>query len=106
MKKCYEIRDREAGNVVDSFFDREESEMYLKRYEDDDKADGSYTENFYEIVDIGKDFVVTYEKYGMRKEVEIHAFHKDDAEESFNGIDDAEMGGMNFDEYGISIIEV
>lgn len=106
MRKCFEIRDREAGNAVESFFDNEEAEMMLKKYEEDDKADGSYSENFYEIVDTGKDFVVTYKKYGMKKEVEIHAFDSDDAEEVFNGIDDSEMGRMNFDEYGISIKEV
>ena len=54
MKKCYEIRDREAGNLVDSFHSMEEAEICLKRYEADDKADGNFVENFYEIVNTGR----------------------------------------------------
>lgn len=44
---------------MDELWIREDAEMYLKKFEEDDKADGNYSENFYEIVDTGKDFVVT-----------------------------------------------
>lgn len=50
MKAMYVIRDREAGNVIDSFNTLEEAQMELARYEESDKQDGIYEENFYEIV--------------------------------------------------------
>jgi hypothetical protein len=47
----FEIRDRQGGNVIDSF-DSLEAAMYaLNEYEEADKLEGIYTENFYEIFD-------------------------------------------------------
>lgn len=46
----YRIEDREAGNIIDRFYTLEEAEKTLEEYEKEDKEDGSYTENFYEIV--------------------------------------------------------
>lgn len=47
----YTIRDREAGNIIDTFCTYEEARQELDRYEEDDKANGIYTEDFYEIVE-------------------------------------------------------
>lgn len=47
----FEIRDRQGGNVIDSF-DSLEAAMYaLNEYEEADKLEGIYKENFYEIFD-------------------------------------------------------
>lgn len=47
--KIYIVRDREAGNPIEWTTSREEAEKILKQFEDTDKADGTYTEDFYEI---------------------------------------------------------
>ena len=46
------IRDREAGNVITEFKTLEEAKKELEKYEQDDRKDGSYTEDFYEIYDL------------------------------------------------------
>lgn len=47
----FEIRDRQGGNVIDSF-DSLEAAMYaLNEHEEADKLNGIYEENFYEIFD-------------------------------------------------------
>lgn len=51
MKK-YIIRDREAGNVIDSFNTIEQAKAELSRYEQEDEREGTYTPDFYEIVEI------------------------------------------------------
>lgn len=44
------IRDREAGNVIDSGYPtREMAEVVMADYESMDIADGIYEENFYEV---------------------------------------------------------
>lgn len=45
------IQDRETGTMIDSFDTIEEAENELARYEEMDKADGTYTAEFYEIVE-------------------------------------------------------
>lgn len=50
MKK-FIIQDREAGNFISSFNSKDEAEKELARYEQDDKKEGIYTPNFYEIVE-------------------------------------------------------
>ena len=45
----YVVRDREAGNVITQFETMEEAKKVLERYEEQDKKDGTYTEDFYEI---------------------------------------------------------
>lgn len=48
----YIIRDREAGNEIsehDTLIDATEA---LAFYEEIDKSEGTYTENFYEIVEV------------------------------------------------------
>ena len=47
----FNIRDRQGGNVIDSF-DSLEAAMYaLNEYEEADKLVGVYEEGFYEIFD-------------------------------------------------------
>ena len=45
----YVIRDREAGNEIERFATREEAEQQLAKYEEQDRADGIFVEDFYEI---------------------------------------------------------
>ena len=52
MKKLrYIIRDREAGNVIDSFATSDEAKSELVRFEKIDKKEGSFTPDFYEVWD-------------------------------------------------------
>ena len=46
------IRDREAGNVITEFETLEEAKKELEKYEAQDKKDGVYVEDFYEIYDL------------------------------------------------------
>ena len=50
-QKQYIIQDREAGNLIDTFDSMEMAEKALESYERDDRRDGVYVENFYEIVE-------------------------------------------------------
>lgn len=45
----YVIQDKEAGNLIDVFETKEQAENELKKYEEQDKKDNCYTEDFYEI---------------------------------------------------------
>lgn len=45
------IRDVEGKNVIDKANTIEEARSIVKYFEDDDKECGSYTEDFYEIID-------------------------------------------------------
>ena len=45
----YVVRDREAGNVITQFETMEEAQKELEKYEEQDKKDGTYLEDFYEI---------------------------------------------------------
>ena len=47
----YIIRDREAGNVIDSFDSLDEAKNELMKFEKTDKKEGTYTPDFYEICD-------------------------------------------------------
>lgn len=51
MKK-YIIQDREAGNVIDEFDTIEAAEKCLAEYEEQDRADGTFTQDFYEIAEV------------------------------------------------------
>ena len=44
----YVIQDKEAGNLIDVFETKEQAEIELKKYEEQDKKDNCYTEDFYE----------------------------------------------------------
>ena len=56
--KRYIIRDREAGNIIEQFSTIEEAKKKLKEYENADKSEGIYTENFYEIYDTKKEEIL------------------------------------------------
>ena len=47
----YILRDREAGNIIEAFPKYEDAKAVLDGHEAQDKADGIYTEDFYEIVE-------------------------------------------------------
>lgn len=49
--KNYIIQDREAGNVIETVLTLSEAEQLLVQYENDDKKEGIYTPNFYEIIE-------------------------------------------------------
>lgn len=48
----YAIRDRETGTKIDIFDTLEEAERTLEEYENDDMNEGTYTPDFYEIVEV------------------------------------------------------
>lgn len=47
----FKIQDREAGNIIESGLSLEEANKMLEKFENDDKIEGTYTPNFYEIVE-------------------------------------------------------
>ena len=49
-EKKWHIQDKEAGNVIASFNSLEDAEKALQDYEEEDKSEGTFVENFYEIV--------------------------------------------------------
>ena len=49
-KAWYVIRDREAGNTIEAFETLSECEAMLEYFENEDRKDGNYTTDFYEIV--------------------------------------------------------
>jgi len=51
QKLRFQIQDKEAGNYIDSFATIEEAQEELKKYEKNDKKDGIYEPDFYEIFD-------------------------------------------------------
>lgn len=50
INMMYIIRDREAGNEIARFSSLAEAEQELRAYEEADKNEGNFTEDFYEIV--------------------------------------------------------
>lgn len=50
MRKIY-TADKETGTFIDSFETLEEAEKAIAKYEEDDKLNDIYEENFYDIVD-------------------------------------------------------
>jgi hypothetical protein len=55
--KTYKIQDREAGNVIEEGLSIEEANKLLSEYEEADKKEGNYSENFYEIVESKSDTI-------------------------------------------------
>lgn len=47
----YIIQDRQAGNKIEEFDSLQEAQNKLQEYEEQDKAEGIYEKNFYEIVE-------------------------------------------------------
>jgi hypothetical protein len=51
FEPTYRIQDREAGNVIEVGLSYEEAQETLAKFEADDKQEGNYEEDFYEIVE-------------------------------------------------------
>ena len=49
--KNYKIQDREAGNIIETGLTYEEAQAILAQFEENDKEEGIYEEDFYEIVE-------------------------------------------------------
>jgi len=47
----YRIQDREAGNVIERGLTEERANELIAKYEQEDQRDGTYTPDFYEIVE-------------------------------------------------------
>lgn len=54
----YLIRVRESGDIFDSFNNLDVAIKELKKYETDDKNDGIFEEDFYEIYDSEKEEII------------------------------------------------
>lgn len=52
MKIAAIIRDRETGTLIDEFETVEEARAELQKYENQDKEDGSFEPNFYELIEL------------------------------------------------------
>ena len=46
----YIIRDKETGNIIEETATYEEAKKIIIDYENEDKKEGNYTPDFYEIV--------------------------------------------------------
>ena len=49
--KTYTIQDRETGNIIETGLTEQEAKEMLIKFENADKEEGTYSENFYEIVE-------------------------------------------------------
>ena len=76
----YYTADREAGNRIDCFSTKEEAMKAIERYEQEDRDDGIYVENFYDVEE---------EPEGM----DDFKFTKEDAEEFIKQLQDYIDGG-------------
>ena len=47
----FTIRDREAGNVIESGLSQIEAKQKIQEFEDEDKANNEYVADFYEIAE-------------------------------------------------------
>jgi hypothetical protein len=50
--KKYVIQDREARNIIEECDTLAEAQHILQQYEEEDKEEGMYTDDFYEIVEV------------------------------------------------------
>ena len=50
--KTYKIQDREAGNVIETGLSLNEAKRQLSKFEEQDKKDGYFTPDFYEIKEL------------------------------------------------------
>jgi len=68
MKFTAIIRDRETGTLIDEFATVEEARVELQKYEEQDKADGTYEEDFYELIELEDLSDMPFELTGDLKE--------------------------------------
>lgn len=91
MKIIYVIRDRETGTVIEETTTITKAEKIIHGYEADDKAEGNYTKNFYEIITRREYSVNDFKKEAKslcRKEPkvlsELNSYNKSDWKTAFN----------------------
>jgi hypothetical protein len=51
MEKHFSIRNREAGTVIEEADTLTEALKVISKYENEDKANGTYEDGFYEVFD-------------------------------------------------------
>lgn len=73
-KELKDIQDREAGNKIAEVSTRKEAENKLSSYEEADKKEGTYSPDFYEIIE--KVFIV--EEYGAGSSTVVLAYEEAD----------------------------
>jgi len=54
----FAIRDREAGNIINVVTSIEDARKTIREYEEQDKIENVYEENFYEIYDLLEEQIV------------------------------------------------
>lgn len=52
MKKAYQIICRETGDIIDIAYSESEADAKIDSYELEDKANGSFSPNFYEKIEL------------------------------------------------------
>jgi len=55
--KTYRLEIREIGEVIDVYTTYEEAKKQLEEYEQEDKDNGDYEENFYNIIEEGRFYI-------------------------------------------------
>ena len=65
----FKTQDRETGTFIDTFATYEDAAAALSQYEADDKAEGIYIENFYEIAPQDFDAAVALMDDDIREEL-------------------------------------
>ena len=55
----YQIRDRQAGNLIEEAATFEEARQIILEFEKDDEKEGTYTPDFYEIYDTEKEDIIS-----------------------------------------------
>lgn len=95
----YITQDREAGNVIDEFATRAEAEAAIRAYEEEDRANGCYEENFYAIkepvvaTDCGDHTLVAFIAEGgdADAKIELYVGRDDDGYYNLIASDNASM---------------
>lgn len=119
--KHYVIQDREAGNIIETTITLEKAQSILADYEEQDKADGTYTENFYEIQEVDKEMSyndkieILMEDRCTKKEAEKHLkdgaviWYESEKEEFINsciaGLCDREDAEDSWEKLSIVVID-
>lgn len=73
MRKTYITRDSLSGTIIDEFVTREEAEAAIRGYEAQDKADGNYEPNFYEVAEVEANRETKNENGEMKIKDELNA---------------------------------
>ena len=61
----YKVQDREAGNVIGYFTTKKEADEAVAMFEENDKEDGTYTPDFYEVKELDIEEYTRY-RIGMK----------------------------------------